>query len=82
MPDKVEKVNFGQIGPPPTSVPSLAIANDLLVNVFRAPRPVGHQHLTLHSPSPLHKNLLNPTSPPLGWPTCPKFSQMVGWLVG
>ena len=39
-----------------TSVPSLAIANDLLVNVFRAPRPVGHQHCTFHSRRPLLKN--------------------------
>ena len=34
-----------------TSVPSLAIANNLLVNMFRTPRPVGHQHCTLLSPS-------------------------------
>ena len=28
----------------PTSVPSLAVPHDLLVNVLRAPRPVRHQH--------------------------------------
>ena len=31
-----------------TSMPSLAIANNLLVDVFRAPRPVGHQHGAVH----------------------------------
>ena len=31
----------------PTSVPSLAVSHDLLVNVLRAPRPVRHQHRNL-----------------------------------
>lgn len=74
-----------------TSVPSLAIANNLLVNMFRTPRPVGHQHCTLLSPSIKFKKtthdlvtLLNPTSPPQGWPACPKDipDGCAHWLVG
>ena len=62
-----------------TSVPSLAIANDLLVNVFRAPRPVGHQHLTLHSPSAFASAQSNLSSTRLA--DLPEVFPD-GWLVG